>query len=265
MEIYTHRTGRTGRADKSGVAISIVNYREKSKIPQIEKLIGKKCEKASVPDGKEICEKQLFKLIDKMEKVEVDEVQISPFMDVVNKKLEWLSKEEIIKRFVSLEFNRFLEYYKNAPDLNKKSETGLRSSSDGRGERGGRRADRNSNAGSRERGGRERGSRERSGRPRGAEKGFSRFFVNVGKKDGISPKEMIGLINDKTKNRDINVGAIDIKDSFAFFEVGQIYTAEVMDSFNKAEFKGRKLRVEPAEEIQDNSFKGKKRKSKGKR
>ncbi len=107
-EVYTHRSGRTGRAGKSGISIAIVNYREKNKIPQIEKNIRKNFEKLPVPSGVEICNKQLFKLIDRMEKVVVDEAQIAPFMDIVNKKLEWLSKEQIIKHFVSLEFNRFL-------------------------------------------------------------------------------------------------------------------------------------------------------------
>ncbi|MFW6103678.1 MAG: DEAD/DEAH box helicase, partial [Bacteroidota bacterium] len=122
LEVYTHRSGRTGRMDKSGVSISIVNYKEKNKIPQIEKIIRKKCEKLPIPSGEEICKKQLFNFIDKMEHVEVDENQIAPFMQTVNKKLEWLSKEQIIKHFVSLEFNRFLEYYKDAEDLNEKSE-----------------------------------------------------------------------------------------------------------------------------------------------
>src|SRR6056297_3495589 len=122
LEVYTHRTGRTGRAEKSGTAISIVNYREKNKIPAIEKIIDKKCERMPIPSGDEICSKQLFNLIDKMENAKVDEKQIAPFMETVNKKLEWLSKEEIIKHFVSLEFNRFLEYYKDAPNLNKKAE-----------------------------------------------------------------------------------------------------------------------------------------------
>jgi ATP-dependent RNA helicase DeaD len=101
-EVYTHRSGRTGRAGKSGISIAIVNYREKNKIPQIEKNIRKNFEKLPVPSGVEICNKQLFKLIDRMEKVVVDEAQIAPFMDTVNKKLEWLSKEQIIKHFVSL-------------------------------------------------------------------------------------------------------------------------------------------------------------------
>ncbi len=232
-EIYTHRSGRTGRAGKSGVSIAIVNYKEKNRIPQIEKLINKKFKKLPVPSGAEICKKQLFKLIDKMENVEVDEAQIAPFMDTVNKKLEWLSKEQIIKHFVSLEFNRFLEYYKNAPDLNKKAEHMPEK--------------RNRND-----------ARHKSGRSRRqVDARYSRFYINVGRKDGVVPKSFIQMINDHTKDHDINIGAIDLKDSFSFFEVGERHTSKVLSSFNNNKFKGRRLRVEVAEEIGSGRKRGK--------
>ncbi len=232
LEIYTHRSGRTGRAGKSGVSIAIINYKEVSKIKQIEKAIGKKFEKKPIPTGAEICRKQLFNLIDKMEKVEVDEEQIAPFMETVNKKLEWLSKEEIIKRFVSLEFNRFTDYYKNAPDLNKKAESEEKSTS------GNNKKERRRN--------REKGS-------------FARLFINIGKKEGISPKNIIGIVNDYTRNRDINIGDIDIKDSFTFFEVGEKYKSRVLKSLNGKSYKGRKLAVDFAEEPAYQRKKGKKR------
>jgi ATP-dependent RNA helicase DeaD len=234
-EVYTHRSGRTGRAGKSGISIAIVNYREKNKIPQIERNIRKNFEKLPVPNGAEICKKQLFKLIDRMEKVVVDEAQIAPFMDIVNKKLEWLSKEQIIKHFVSLEFNRFLEYYKNAPDLNEKSEN-IRDKRDRRDERS---------------------HSDRHGR-RG-KNGYARFFINIGKKDGVIPVNIIGMINDNTKDRDINIGAIDIKDSFSFFEVGEKHTAKILTSFHDTKFKGRRVRVDVAEEIKGGRNKGKRR------
>jgi ATP-dependent RNA helicase DeaD len=240
-EVYTHRSGRTGRAGKSGISIAIVNYREKNKIPQIEKNIRKNFEKLPVPSGVEICNKQLFKLIDRMEKVVVDEAQIAPFMDTVNKKLEWLSKEQIIKHFVSLEFNRFLEYYKNAPDLNEKSEN-IRDKRDKRDKR-----DRRD----------ERSHSDRHGR-RG-KNGYARFFINIGKKDGVIPVNIIGMINDNTKDRDINIGVIDIKDSFSFFEVGEKYTAKILTSFHDSKFKGRRVRVDVAEEIKGGRNKGKRR------
>lgn len=233
LDIYTHRSGRTGRAGKSGVSIAIVNYREKNKIPQIEKIIRKNFEKLSVPSGAEICKKQLFKLIDNMENVEVDEAQIAPFMDTVNKKLEWLSKEQIIKHFVSLEFNRFLEYYKNAADLNENEEN----KPDKRDRRYG-------------------ASHSDSHKRRG-KNGYTRFFINIGKKDGVVPVNIIGMINDNTKDRDINIGTIDLKDSFSFFEVEKKHTTKILTSFHNTKFKGRRIRVDVAEEKNGNRKKGK--------
>jgi ATP-dependent RNA helicase DeaD len=245
--VYTHRSGRTGRAGKSGISIAIVNYREKNKIPQIEKNIRKNFERLPVPGGAEICKKQLFKLIDRMEKVEVDEAQIAPFMDTVNKKLEWLSKEQIIKHFVSLEFNRFLEYYKNAPDLNEKSEN----KQDKRDKRD--KWDKHDKRN-------ERGHSDRHGR-RG-KNGYTRFFINIGKKDDVIPVNIIGMINDNTKDRDINIGVIDIKDSFSFFEVGEKHTAKILTSFHDTKFKGRRVRVDVAEEIKGDRNKGDRKKGK---
>jgi ATP-dependent RNA helicase DeaD len=232
IEGYTHRSGRTGRAGKSGVSIVIANYREKSQIPRIEKIIGKKFEKLPIPGGVEICQKQLFNLIDRMEKVEVDEAQIAPFMDIVNKKLEWLSKEEIIKHFVSLEFNRFLDYYKNAPDLNEPTPD----------DQGGRRNRREKKEG---RDGRDSNRRERRRSFEGGN--FARFFINVGKKDGVVPKNIIGMINDSSNDRDIRIGDIDIKDSFSFFEVNDQAARKVLKSFGNTKFKGRRVNVEIAE------------------
>lgn len=223
-EIYTHRSGRTGRAGKFGISIAIVNYREKNRIPQIEKIIKKKFERMPVPNGVEICQKQLFHLIDKMQKVRVDDKQIAPFMETVNEKLSSLSKEQIIKNFVSLEFNRFLDYYRDAPDLNEneKSESSPKS---------GRRKNT--------------GNRSSSGRRNGIP--FARFFINVGNKESMQPKNIIGLINENTRERDITVGDIDIKDSFSFFEVDESYSELVLNSFKNKNYKGRDLRVEIAD------------------
>lgn len=221
-DVYTHRSGRTGRADKSGISIAIVNYREKNRIPQIERSLGKKFERLAVPTGMEICNKQLFNLIDRMERVEVDEEQIAPFMTVVNKKLEWLSREQIIKHFVSLEFNRFLDYYKNTPDLNEKEEIPERP---GKGDDGGRR-----------------------NRSRGKKGSYARFFINMGKKDGVQPKNLIGLINDNANDRDINIGDIDIKDNFSFFEVGEKHAPKIIRSLRNVRYNGRPVNVEPAQE-----------------
>ncbi|MGM0647737.1 MAG: DEAD/DEAH box helicase [Bacteroidota bacterium] len=234
LEIYTHRSGRTGRAEKSGVAISLINFKEKHKIERIEKMIGKKCEKMPVPSGEEICKKQLFNLLDRMENTVVDKDKIDPFMETVNKKLAWMSKEEVIKHFVSIEFNRFLEYYKNAPDLNKKAEGSSREKD------------------------------HKSGKERRRINGdgeFTRFFLNVGKKDGLQPKKVIGMINDYTRNRDIPVGQIDLKDSFSFFEVDTKYADKVKGALTGKEFLGRKMNLEIAEAPRTGKkSKGKKRK-----
>lgn len=232
LEIYTHRSGRTGRAEKSGVAISLINFREKHKIDRIEKMVGKKCEKMPVPSGEEICQKQLFNLLDRMENTVVDQDKIDPFMDIVNKKLAWMSKEEVIKHFVSIEFNRFLDYYKNAPDLNKKAEGSPREKDHNKGKE---RRRNNSNG------------------------DFTRFFINVGKKDGLQPKKVIGLINDHTRNRDIAVGDIELKDSFSFFEVDTQYADKVKEALKGKDFQGRKMNLEFAEAPKSG------KKSKGKR
>jgi ATP-dependent RNA helicase DeaD len=210
MGIYTHRSGRTGRAGRTGTSILIANLREKNKIKQIEKQIDKKFTFPSLPLGREICEKQLFHLIDRMEKVIVDDTQIESFLPDIYKKLEWLDREELIKKFVSLEFNRFLDYYKNAPDLNKPDDS------------------------------------KRSRGKRTAMSGFARFFINLGKMDDLNPTTLIGLINDVTGVRDINIGEIEILKSFSFFELDENYSGALLKAFENKEFKKRKIVLEIA-------------------
>ncbi|MCF8338577.1 MAG: DbpA RNA binding domain-containing protein, partial [Bacteroidales bacterium] len=178
----------------------------------------------------------------RMENVEVDESQIASIMETVNKKLEWLSKEEIIKRFVSLEFNRFLDYYKNARDINAKDEgkSGKRDNRKG--------SDNNRNF---------RGKKGENG-------SFARLFLNMGKKDGIAPKQIISMVNENTKDRDINIGSIDVLDSFSFFEVGEKHKTKVLNAFQKSEFNGRRVKVELAGEKPTGGSKGGKKKKKKK-
>lgn len=220
VEIYTHRSGRTGRAGKSGISITICHTKEKFKIGQIEKTIKQKFEHKLVPSGKEICEKQLFSLIDRMEKVEVNESQIDEFLPVIFKKLDWLSREDLIKKFVSTEFNRFLEYYKNAKDINVID----------RGDRGERVERRDSSS---------RGS---------TTSGFTLLRINMGKMDGLSPRELIGMINDYTRNRSILVGKADIQRSFTLFEVESKYVDAVFNAFKGVQLEGRKIFVERSRE-----------------
>jgi ATP-dependent RNA helicase DeaD len=209
-EIYIHRTGRTARAGKSGTAISIIHTRETGKIRDIERMTGRKFEGKRVPTGVEICEKQLFNLVDKVENIEVDDAQIEQFLPVIYKKLSWLSREELIKHFVSVEFNRFLSYYKNTPDLNAE------------------------------------GSHDDFKRKPG--KGsFVRFHINIGLGQGINPPRLIGLINEQTRNRNIPVGKIDLLKNFSFFEIEKKYEEEVKRAFKKASFEGIKVRLDVAQ------------------
>lgn len=216
-EVYTHRSGRTGRAGKTGTSIVIANLKEKSKLHDIERQVKKKFEYKPVPLGKEICEKQLIHLIDRMKNVEVDHKQIDDFLPAVYEKLETLEREELIQKFVSLEFNRFLDYYKNTADLNVPEKS--------RGEKPDR--------------------RERSGRDGGEE--FTRFFINLGKTDDLKPTNIIGMVNDYTGVRNINIGAIEILKNFSFFEADANYTKQILKGFEGKAFKQRPINVEISE------------------
>jgi ATP-dependent RNA helicase DeaD len=216
LEIYTHRSGRTGRAGRSGTSIVIANLKEKHKLKLIEKQINKKFDNKPVPLGKDICEKQLLHLVDKMEKVEVDNEKIDAFLPVIMHKLEWLDREELIKKLGSVEFNRFLDYYKNTSDLNVP---------EGRGERS---------------------KQKRTGDKRDAEV-FTRFFINLGKTDDLKPVNVIGMINDYTNIRNIEIGEIEILKNFSFFEADKSYTEKILKGFKGQEFKKRKITVEVSE------------------
>ncbi len=233
-DIYVHRSGRTGRAGKKGVSLSILHLREKHKVRAIEKITGKKFEKLMVPSGKEICTKQLFNLVHKMEKVEIDEAQIEPFMEVIYKKLEWLSREELIKKFVSVEFNRFLDYYKNSRDINnyQKEKENSKDSGNRTGRKSGTRAERNNDDNT----------------------SFSRFFVNIGSSTNLTPPALIGLINKQTRERNIAVGKIEIMKSFSFFEVDSNYADLLLKSFRKAEYHNLPLTVELASPKKNERF-----------
>ena len=230
IESYTHRSGRTGRAGRSGTSISIIHVKEKGKVRAIEKQIQKKFVPGILPSGQEICAKQLYKVIDDIEKVEVDEEEIAPYLGEVYRKFDLLEKEDIIKRMVSMQFNTFLNYYKNAPEIIQPSEKGgsKSDSAGGRTERGRKR---------------ERGS-ERS---REAEKGYTRFFINLGRKDGINPKVFMGFINRVSGNAHIDLGRIDLMQNFSFFEVPENQAKTVLNVLSGSEFDGRKVNVEVTE------------------
>ena len=223
-ESYTHRSGRTGRAGKTGTSVAIINLREKGKIREIERTTGKKFIAGEMPTASGICKKQLIKVIDDLEKVKVNEEEIADFMPEIYRKLEWLSKEDLIKRMVSHEFNRFEEYYRNRAEIE--------SPSDARGERGDSRD------------GRDRGSNNRN---RKSPAGFTRLFINLGKKDDLYPNELINLLNSNTRGH-IELGRIDLMPNFSFFEVDGKDAENVVSSLNKAQWKGRNVVVEVAAE-----------------
>lgn len=235
LEVYTHRSGRTGRAGRSGTSIVIANLKEKHKLHLIEKQINKKFDNKPVPLGKDICEKQLLHLVDRMEKVEVNTEKINSFLPKIMHKLEWLDREELIKKFVSVEFNRFLDYYKNTPDLN------VPDSRKKKGEQRKQSTKRSSN-------------------------GYTRFFINLGKTDDLTPVDVIGMVNDFTDKRNIDIGEIDIRKNFSFFEVDSTVTKDLLNGFKGKEFDKRKINVEIAEVKRSGDISSLKRsKSKGRK
>ncbi len=220
VELYTHRSGRTGRAGKRGTSLCIIHTREKSKVRQIERTIGKAFEAATLPEPKEICTKQLYNAIDKLERMEVNENEIAPFLPEIFRKLEWLSKEDIVKRVVSNAFGRFLTYYANAPQIEQPSE---------------RTGDNQKN--------REQRNRRKS---HTAEEGYKRLFINFGKRDNFYAREIINLINRYVKGK-IEVGRIDLTQNCSFFEVPENDVELVMQKMKRAKVGDRRVVVDWAD------------------
>jgi len=220
-DVYTHRSGRTGRSGKTGISVVIVHMKEKRTIQLIEKKIKKSFIFSKIPSGSEVCEKQLFNFIEKMEKVEVDHAQINSYLPAIYRKLEWLDKEDLITRFVSLEFNRFLEYYKNAKDINVSEDA----------EDYGK------------------GREKFKNRERSSESGYTRLFINMGKLDGLFASQLIELINSNTKGLKVDIGRIDLFKSFSFFEVESSSADQLIEFLNKkTSFADRTVIVEKASE-----------------
>lgn len=205
-ENYTHRSGRTGRAGKLGISVAIITSKERGKLKPIERKIKKDFVQKQVPSGKEICEVQLFKLIDKVHDIEVNEKEIKDYLPDIYEKLHELDREELIKRFVSIEFNQFLSYYENSRDLNNNDEAQ---------------------------------SRKRPG-----DESLVRFYINQGKMDDLTPARLIGLINECLRKRDVEIGQIEILKSFSFFEIDKDFTQDVLEKMNEAQFNNRAVIVE---------------------
>lgn len=237
-ESYTHRSGRTGRAGKTGISIAIINLREKGRMKEIEHIIKKRFEVSVLPSGQEICQQQLIKVIDDIEKVKVNEEEIETFLPGIYRKLDWLDKEDLIKRVVSLEFNRFLDYYKNAPEIEQPQANEKKSEAKES----------------------RKGDKEKVGRK--AEKGYTRLFLNLGKTDGFYTNQIIDLVNRNLRKERIQIGRIDLMQNFSFFEVIQEQAPQVLKALNKVVLSGgRKVCVEIAGENTGKSDKsGKKKK-----
>lgn len=229
IESYTHRSGRTGRAGKTGISIAIINLKEKSKLRSIEKSIGQQFAKGEIPSAKDICKKQLFKVIDDLEKVKVNEEEIEGFMTEIYRKLDWLSKEDLIKRVVSREFNRFFEYYNGREEIAVVSEGG---------------------------------KKEKAAKNvRKAEAGYVRMYINLGKIDNFGLKGLMDMLNDHTRSR-VDVGKVDLMKKFSFFEVDETKTEKVLKAFEGLTWNGRPVTVEVAsEEVPQEDFEPKKRRT----
>jgi ATP-dependent RNA helicase DeaD len=227
IESYTHRSGRTGRAGKKGTSISIIHSRERGKVRQIEKEIGKEFVDGTLPTPEEICQKQLYKTMDDIMKTDVDEDLIAPYMDEINRQFEYVDKEDVIKKMVTITFGRFLNYYKNAPAIEKPSSS------------------RRSNDDRRSEGGRGRVSHGR--RSHGAEAGYTRLFINLGKADGFYPGEVMQYVNKHVHGRQ-EIGHIDLLSKFSYIEVPQGDSDRVMHALDGTTYKGREVRCNAADE-----------------
>lgn len=237
IETYTHRSGRTGRAGKSGVSVAIVHSREKGKMRAIEKIIGKKFERGMVPTGEQICEKQLFNLADRIEKVKVNEKEIAKYLPNISRKLGWLTEQDLIKRIVSLEFNRLIDYYRDTPDLDIPDEN--------------TRKPKEGNFAKEGRNGRKKDIRT-------AEAGFERIYINLGKAHGFFPPNLIEMVNSLVPGR-VNIGRIDLLSSYSLFDVEKSSAQKVVGALKGNEFYGHRIYAELATDKDYSAPKGKRK------
>ena len=221
-EAYTHRSGRTARAGKTGISIAICHTKEKGKLNRIMEIMNCKFEKEKIPNSKTICEKQLFSFADKIEKVKVNEEEIAELMPSIFRRLEWLEKEDIIKRIISLEFNRLIDYYREAGEIEDADERhGSSERKTGKNER-------------------HKASSDYS------KEGMKTLKLNFGKKNALIPAQLIELVNHCVKGKRVDIGHIDLHDDFTLFEVSKGDAGRVMDSMNTFEADGKTIVVRPA-------------------
>ena len=233
IENYTHRSGRTGRAGKKGTSLSIVHVREKSKIRNIEREIGKKFEQGTIPEAEEICKKQLYKVMDQIVKADVDEEQIAPFMQDISRYFEYIDKDDLIKKIVSLEFGKFLAYYADAPDLTPIT------SMKGEGSKNAK--------GGKEAKGHTTPRPRREGHGGGSSPGMRKLFINLGKKDGFYPGELMQFLNQNVRGH-VDVGHIDLLNTISYFEVPEEDAQRVVKYINGQRYKGRDVRCNDGEQ-----------------
>lgn len=229
VENYTHRSGRTGRAGKRGTSISIIHLREKGKVRIIEKVIGKKFEAGTLPEPQEICTKQLYKVMDELERIEVNDTEIAPFLPEIFRKLEWLTKEDLIKRIVSREFGHFLRYYADAPVIEQP-------------------ADRKGTDDDMRKSRRERRKGAEGGHQ--AEEGYTRLFINLGKRDNFYAREIINLVNRYVKGGKVEIGRIDLTNNCSFFEVPNEDADLVLSKMKRVKVGDRKVVVDHADRVE---------------
>ena len=245
--VYTHRSGRTGRAGKKGVSIAIIHSREKGRLKEIQRIIGKTFEHKEVPTPEHIIEKQLYTLADRLERVKVNEDEIARYLPGIARKLEWLSEEDLLKRVISLEFNRLLDYYKDAPKIDfidARPERPERPSK-------GRKSKKN-----------ERPADDSEKDRRTAAKGMERIYVNVGKRDGFYAGNLIDMLNKLVQGKRVDVGRIDLLPSYTLFDVSRKDARKVVGALTGAEFVGKRLHSEIADTERDYSRIADKRKKK---
>lgn len=228
--VYTHRSGRTGRAGKTGVSIAIIHSREKGKLREIEKKIGKKFERKEVPTPEHIIEKQLYNLADRIERVKVDEEEIQKYLPGVMRKLEWLSGEDLLKRVLSLEFNRLLDYYRDAPKIDFIDE---KPSKD--------KKERKESA--------PKSDKEKDRRT--AERGMERIYVNLGKGDGFFAGNLIELLNHNVGGKRVDVGRIDLLPHYSLFDVKKADARRVVEGLRGADWMGDRVYSEIADKDKD--------------
>jgi ATP-dependent RNA helicase DeaD len=250
VAVYTHRSGRTGRAGKSGVSVAIIHSREQGRLREIERIIGKTFEHLKVPTPEHIIEKQLYNLADRIERVKVNEEEIARYLPGISRKLEWLSEEDLLKRVISLEFNRLLEYYKGVPDIDfidvkpkadkkeRRSKNGLDTS---------------------------RPANEADKDRRTAARGMERIYINVGKRDGFFAGNLIDMLNKLVQGKRVDVGRIDLLPSYSLFDVRKSDARKVVGALTGADFYGKRIHSEIAVADRDYSKIADKKKKKDKK